>query len=359
MEYTGYYHDGQTSARQPVRVTLENTALTVYALDGGLICRFSYQGLYLSEDVFPGQPVRLRHHEAGEAALIVEDDRILETLHLRAGKSMGGWGRHFSGLRGLAVLLSGVVVASGLVLWALNMAVPHLTVLVPESWERQLGALVVEQMAGEKGFCTGEEAAEILSGLAGRLLEGAETPGNFRVRIARDPMVNAFAAPGGEVVFMKGIIDEFQSPEELAAVLSHEMAHGLNRHPTGKLLRVIGLKLFFNATLGDVSGLAGTAGQITEVLVLNAYGREDELEADLLGVEMLNRAGIRGDGLVTLLERLGQQGGNASGLPRLLATHPGHGERIDRLKGMASATGAALTPEQWQLVRQSCGGGGG
>ena len=354
MEWSGVYHDGLTSARHKVRVHVEQGGLRVTGQDGTAHEFWPWRGLILAEPVFPGQPVRLRHRTTAEATLAVSDPGFLADLEGCSGRRFSGWLPRLTRPSGLAALMAAVAAAGALVVFGYQAAVPLLAHWVPLSWERRLGEAVVAQIAGEDQVCQGEAGLEVLRELAERLLAGHPEAPPFRIQVAELDVVNAFAVPGAEVVFMRGLIDSLETPEELAAVLSHELAHGLRRHPIEKLARLLGLRLLASAMAGDASLISGNLGQMAQVIVVNAYGREDELEADRIGLELLNEANIQGKGLITLLARLNKEPGPSDGLPQVFSTHPLNAERTALARSLARGTGAALIPGQWKAVKAIC-----
>jgi len=90
------------------------------------------------------------------------------------------------------------------------------------------------------------------------------------------------------------------------------------------------------------------------VLLVLSYSRDTEREADRIGMELLNRAGIRGDGLVHFFARLQEESKGKDRLPVLFASHPMHAERVERLKLLATGTQPALSPKQWRALRGIC-----
>ena len=111
--------------------------------------------------------------------------------------------------------------------------------------------------------------------------------------VLKDRSVNAFAAPGGHVVVLSGLIDEAKSGDEVAGVLAHEIAHVIHRHPMESLVRAMGLAVLAEALSGD--GLGGTAAML---LAVTAYSREAEAEADATAVALLEGSrGLRSVGL--------------------------------------------------------------
>ncbi len=146
--------------------------------------------------------------------------------------------------------------------------------------------------------------------------------------------INAFCMPGGKVAIYTGIIEQLKlTDDELAMIMGHEMAHALREHArariaksqgTGTLLS-LGAQLLGLGQLGDVAASIGT-----QLLTLR-FSREDETDADLVGLELAARAGYNPQAAVSLWQKMAQAGGGAGG-PGFLSTHPSGPARIQQLQ---------------------------
>ena len=146
--------------------------------------------------------------------------------------------------------------------------------------------------------------------------------------------VNAFCMPGGKIAFYTGILTRLRlTDDEAAMIMGHEMAHALREHArariaksqgTGTLLS-LGSQLLGLGQLGDVAASVGT-----QLLTLR-FSRDDETDADLVGLELAARGGYNPQAAVSLWEKMARVGGGASG-PSFLSTHPSGPQRIERLQ---------------------------
>lgn len=174
-------------------------------------------------------------------------------------------------------------------------------------------------------------------------------PFDYKFYVVRDDSYNAFAGPAGVIFVHSGLLASMESEEELAGLLSHEIAHVSNRHIARGMSRskTIGL-----ATLGAmVAGiLVGMAGVPAEAVVIGAlsgaqslslsYSREDEMEADKSGLKYLREAGYTGEGLLAMLRRMRtQQWFGPNEIPTYLMTHPALEERMVYLASRVGDTG--------------------
>ncbi len=155
----------------------------------------------------------------------------------------------------------------------------------------------------------------------------------WEVNLIASEQINAFCMPGGKIAFYTGILDKLQlNDNEVAMIMGHEMAHALREHARARLAKTqatsIGLSLGAQLLgLGDLGNAAANLG--TQLLSLK-YSRDDETEADLVGLELAARGAYHPQASVTLWEKMAAQGGG--GGPGFLSTHPSGPNRIRELQ---------------------------
>ncbi len=165
-------------------------------------------------------------------------------------------------------------------------------------------------------------------------------PFNYNFYIIKEDSYNAFASPAGNIFINSGLFEAMENEEELAGILSHEIAHVLCRHISQRIKRQskIGLITLAGMAAGIFLGLEGT-GAVSSALTLGsvaagqsialAYSREDEMQADQLGLKYLNKAGYSGSGLLTMLKKIrSKQWFGSDQIPTYLTTHPASEDRI-------------------------------
>ena len=156
----------------------------------------------------------------------------------------------------------------------------------------------------------------------------------WEVNLLASKQINAFCMPGGKIAFYTGILEQLQlTDDEAAMIMGHEMAHALREHArsriaksqgTGTILS-LGAQLLGLGQLGDVAASIGT-----QLLTLR-FSREDETDADLVGLELAARGGYNPQASVSLWEKMGKASGGAGG-PGFLSTHPSGPDRIQQLQ---------------------------
>ncbi len=146
----------------------------------------------------------------------------------------------------------------------------------------------------------------------------------WEVNVITSNEVNAWAMPGGKVAVYTGLIDQLRlTDDELAAVMGHEMAHALREHGRERASQAAvqqGLLSLGGALLGLGDAGMQLAGIVADVTINLPNSREDEREADRIGVELAARAGYDPRAAVTLWQKMAQTGGGSP--PQFLSTHP-------------------------------------
>jgi hypothetical protein len=194
----------------------------------------------------------------------------------------------------------------------------------------------------------------------------AEIPSEFRhpeFRYSFDVVnlreINAFALPGGPMFLHRGMIEAAKTDAEVAGVMAHELSHVILRHGTAQATK--GQKFQIGAIAGQILGaiVGGTKGEVisqgSQVVAgtwFMKYGREYESQADILGAQIMARAGYDPRQMANMFRTIAQQGG-ARG-PEWLSSHPDPGNRynaINKEAGMLRVEGRADTQDEFQSAR--------
>lgn len=200
---------------------------------------------------------------------------------------------------------------------------------VEEEWEmgRQFEAELAQELTLR------EDAA--LTRMGERIVaetEMADLP--WRFYVVEEEAINAFNVPGGLVYVYSGLIEATGSEDELAAVVGHEIGHGVGRHGTERLTRQYGLSVLASLVLGEDPGLLSEI--VAEVVAAGAvaqFSRSQEFEADELGVRHMASAGYDPEGMVVFLGRLLELRERSPGaVEQFFATHPDTEDRIERIE---------------------------
>jgi len=209
--------------------------------------------------------------------------------------------------------------------------------------EIAMGLQAAPEMAEEFGGLDPSQADQAMVDQVGQVIVNAspagQTPYQYDFHLLADPeTINAFALPGGQVFITRALYDRLTEEGELAGVLGHEIAHVVARHSAEHIAKarltegLTGAAVIASYDPNDPS-TARTAqmAMLIGQLINLKYGREDELEADFLGVCFMQDTGYDPNEMVRVMEVL-QEASPGGGQPEFLSTHPDPGNRIQRIQ---------------------------
>ncbi|OYU42458.1 MAG: hypothetical protein CFE44_23885, partial [Burkholderiales bacterium PBB4] len=220
-----------------------------------------------------------------------------------------------------------------------DAAIAWLVDWVPPAQEAKLGDLVLAQTRAQMKVIDTGPAVDAIRSLGEKLTP--HTVYQYRWLVVDRPDTNALAAPGGVVLVFSGLVLAADTPEELAGVLAHEVAHAELRHGLQGVVKSAGIQAGA-WLLGDVGG-AVMSGVLSDLLDMK-FSRTAEAEADQEGLRRLAAARINPAGMVTFMEKLAQKEEGAK-LPAWLSTHPASEDRAAQLR-----LAAAQLPGPWQAT---------
>jgi predicted Zn-dependent protease len=353
-EWPGFLHDGRTADKQPVSLTLEVRGARI-RLPDGTTTLWPIGEVRQAQGSFSSEQMRLEFGTDPVQAVIVDEPGFVAAMRAAYPTATVRGGAQTARF----AIWSAVVLAAAAALYLVGgpIAAGWVAERVPVSWEVLLGREVTREMAPESKQCVDSQALAQVRSILDRLISaGPKAPYTFTLAIVKDPMINAFAAPGGFVVVNSGLMRAAETPEQFAGVLAHEVQHVTLRHTTRGILRDAPLRLalatvFGGTSVETVASIAGTMGVLS-------YRRADESEADREGLRLLQAAGIDPVGMVEFMKVLDQQSGPASSIPTYFSSHPRSEDRAATLTALASqrqlAPGAPLDGAAWQRVRDRC-----
>ncbi|MEL7058765.1 MAG: M48 family metalloprotease [Acidobacteriota bacterium] len=220
--------------------------------------------------------------------------------------------------------------------------------LVSEQQEIQIGRQTDPQIVQQYGLYDDPDLAAYVDEIGQRLAAESERPDlPWTFRVLDDPVVNAFALPGGFIYMTRGIMAHFSSEAELAAVLGHEIGHVTARHGADRLSKAqlanLGLGVGMIAAPELAQAFGGLAQSGLQLLFLQ-HSRDDEREADALGFRYAQLENYDPGAFVDVFRMLSASSGGSEGarLPTYLSTHPHPEERMQTAQERVDA----LPPEQ-------------
>jgi predicted Zn-dependent protease len=231
--------------------------------------------------------------------------------------------------------------------------------------ERALGESIMREIRADPSYLDEPEATDYINSVGNRIASRA--PGarqEFDFFLIQDQQINAFALPGGFIGINTGLLLAAQSESEMAGVIAHEIAHVTQRHIARMLAKQEQNQLLSLAALaaaillarvdsqvGQAAGLFGQAGVMQSQL---NFTRDNEREADRIGLQILEKAGFDPRGMAVFFERL-QRATRiyGAGAPSYLRTHPLEYERIADIQGRIADLPYRQVPDsvEFQLVR--------
>jgi predicted Zn-dependent protease len=228
--------------------------------------------------------------------------------------------------------------------------------------ESEIGAEEEAKLAATIGFAD-HEASRLWVEKVGRRLASVSDARDtaFRFHVLDSEVPNAFALPGGPVFGTRGLLTLVNSEAELAGVIAHEMAHITERHAARRMSAASPFAILLGVPLGIIGSITPTLGAALAAPIgvvaggaLSAYGREQEYEADRIGVALAARAGYEPEALASFLgtlereEALQSEGVRARSF---FASHPTTPERADRVRSLAETLTKAPGPAPFAATR--------
>ena len=363
VEYKATFNDGETAANQAavLRPDLVAGVLRIFGADGLEIRTWAFSDLRELPDHGHRNAIVLTK-EGSEERLLVRGRTAMSDLSSLAPKlrkkqvDRGQLGRVWR-------WAFGTVVAMALLLFVIIPGLAdNLARYVPPDREVAFGRTFVKHMTNllvdehiEKKVCVSGQTQHALNDFANSIAADLELEYPIEVSVLNISLVNAFAMPGGQVVVTRGLIDEAQNGEEVAAVVAHEVGHVVNKDPTRIALRAAGSAGLLSMFLGDFAG-GGLIAVLSEQLLNAGYTRDAETAADAFAHQAMAQKGLSPHALSDFFERLQESYGDADGVVAAFMSHPRFADRIaaaDAAHG-GDLEGEAFTADEWANLRSIC-----
>lgn len=359
---TAHYLDGRTATRRRVTVTAAPTGLQILLPDGTGKW-WPYDQIRQTQGAYAGEPVRLEFGPEPAEAVVLSSPDLLADIY----KTVPAAAQHFHNPSRrkrrmhwtLCAALGVILMTVGLYRWGIPGLASAATPYVPVTWEESLGRTVIEHFAPASRQCRDPDRLRKLDQVVQALVATRTgSPYQITLSVVDDPAVNAFAAPGGQVVLLRGLLERTASPEQLAGVLAHELQHVYQRHTTKAILEQTAATVLLAAVSGDVSG--GLAWGLEGARTLGSlhYTRTHETEADLEGLHMMQAAHLDPTAMISFYGVLQNDQRYLAGSLDFLSTHPDMGERVAALLALAGPpphdARTLLPGEDWTDIRTLC-----
>ena len=335
--FNGRLFDGRNVQPHEVSCTIDAGDLRVQRKDAA-------PERHALSDVFVAEPLshapRDFRLEDGIVLRIDESPALAADLAAAGGHDVAvvRWQRAWpASLVALVVL---VAAAAWLYFEGLRLAADWAARQIPPSLEQRLGDRVLEALdRSELRPSALPPARRLALSQAFRAFEAAAglTPARIEFRTeASGPGINAFALPGGTIVFLDGLVATAGADEALLiGVLAHEAGHQQLRHMTRSLFRALSGVALAGVLWGDYSSVASNAAILFGQL---RYSRQDETEADTFAIAALQRGHVSPESVARLFVRLDAETKQGGVEPAWLSTHPPSAERARRAAEAGRAT---------------------
>ncbi|MFZ2405836.1 MAG: M48 family metallopeptidase [Methylobacter sp.] len=217
-------------------------------------------------------------------------------------------------------------------------------VFMPDAQINQMGLQAFDNLKKEKPISTNSQYNQLASCIAGAITQ--QTGGNWEVVVFEDSSPNAFALPGNKIGIHTGMITLVDNQDQLAAVIGHEIGHVLAKHSNERASQEMAVNSGMSiiqavsapqTALGQTAvGLLGVGAQYG---ILMPYSRVHESEADMIGVDLMAKAGFDPQQSISLWQKM-EQASQGQQPIEFMSTHPSHATRIQDLeKHMLQAMG--------------------
>ena len=231
-------------------------------------------------------------------------------------------------------------------------------VLMSEAQEIQMGMSYDPQVIATFGEYQNEALLALIQSRADEMGLISHRPKlKYHVRILDSPVINAFAVPGGYMYFTRGILAQFNNEAEMIGVLGHEMGHITARHSVSRQAKqTVGQLLLVGGMIASEEfrqyGEYAMAGM---QLLFLSYSRDDEREADRLGVEYTSKVGFDAQKMADFYQVLVKMNldSHQGGVPTFLSTHPDPGDRYNDVKRDAVTWQEKLDFDTWKVNTDS------
>lgn len=345
----GAFHPKFADGRASGEIRIEMDALRFSSVKGEL--SLPLHGLRLEAGGASDRLIFFKHDDQAQAVIHTADRRILEHPIWTQNAALASQCKSVKGRRRMVRVvtigtLCGLLLVLAMIYGFRGFLVETAARALPVEWEIQMGDMLFKQMMMTERLVQDDELSAQLARITDPLVTGIDDKRYpLKFHIVEDASLNAFAMPGGNVILHSGLLLAAESPEEVAGVLAHEIAHVQQRHGIRGILSSTGLFLVVQSLLGDVSGILAVLTDNGSLLLSRSFSRDFEREADDYGWHYLVDSEIRPDGMIRFFERMRDEERKVAeklkevapvevdgGALQLVSTHPATQERIDRLQ---------------------------
>jgi beta-barrel assembly-enhancing protease len=332
----GVYFDGKTSRPYPCDLAFDSSSKSIVISPEGLtsqswpinlVSHSEFKGVgktTLQFGTFPFQSIEYTDHTAFANQVNHALPKRKEGFTAFANELVN------SGMSGAIVLI--ILVSSALIsvyVFALPWIAEQAVLSLPMAYEVKFGDKVYDSLITNEKI--DKKKSKALTQFAQNI--DFETKYPLKFTVIDDDQVNAFALPGGHVVVYTEMLDKLQKPEQLVALLGHEVSHIKNKHSLKNMGREFSGKIFLGLIFGDAGGMLDFAFDKAHSIAGLSYSRNMETEADLKGLEVMSHNKLDSQGMVGLMQILQKEEQKTGmSIPAYLSTHPMTKKRLANIQ---------------------------
>jgi Zn-dependent protease with chaperone function len=328
---SAHFFDGRTPDPHAVTVSFAEPGFLVLR-DFGTVMRFPLSDIEIRPQL-AGQPAKV---ELPDRARLEVDDAEAFYAAFKASTGQRQWQHalesHWAAILAICLLTFGV----GYFVYsqAVPMAAKWTAALMPADIERKLGQETLSAMArsGYGESALSQDRQQRISAAMYEVIETVGEGGDYKLvfRGGKNVRPNAFALPGGTIVFTDAFVRLAKSTDELRTIMAHELGHARNHHVMRMVLQKSLLAGLITVVTGDVAAAGSLAIAVPRVLLEASYSRDFEYEADAVAKEYLLATGKPLTLFADIMGRLESSKEVQGSLPTFLSTHPATAERIKK-----------------------------
>lgn len=198
------------------------------------------------------------------------------------------------------------------------------------NWEKSFKENALKIIKYDSNLINDKQLESCIDSIKNRLISNIDSlPYSIDMLIVQSSDINALTFPGGLIVIYTPLIRITESPEELASVISHELAHVVNRDPSEKMIQQFGLA-FLNSLIGGEGSVYFE--KIIGEMINQKYSRDMEERADSMGLELLVKSKIDPSSFASFLEKLKTENQKSNEILKYFMSHPDLDSRIQKAK---------------------------
>ena len=217
--------------------------------------------------------------------------------------------------------------------------------------EEELGNLFKDLIWDKYPTVKNDYADSAFQQIAKRLVSALDsTEYRYQFTIINNKQVNAFTIPGGNIYMFSGLMEMADSPEEVAAVLAHEIGHAEKRHVVTKLVNEMSMTVIISVLSG---GDPSVVTQMLQSVISNSFSREHEDEADKFALELLEAAKISPKAMAKFFQKMNDKNMDYNEDLEFMMTHPHNNKRIERARKYKTRNNFTAEPFtiDWKKVK--------